>query len=104
MTREEIFRSRCAYGVDILTYEERRSMGVDGFHEWVEEHIHPIPKSELVNGHEYKAVSGSVVWPCVWDGEVFIPSVRKRGISTDKVMKHYEDSEDITAAVPMKLS
>ena len=104
MTREEIFRSRCTYGVDILSYEERHSMGVDGFHEWVEEHIHPIPKSELVNGHEYKTVSGSVVRSCVWDGEVFRPSSRKRGTGPGKTMKHYEDSEGITAAVPMRLS
>ena len=104
MTREEIFRSRCAYGVDILTYEERSSMGVDRFHEWVEEHIHPIPKSELVNGHEYKAVSGSIVWTCVWDGEVFKPSMRKWGTGPGKTLKHYEDSEDNAAAVPMRLS
>lgn len=103
MTQEEIFRCCCTYGVDILSYEERRSMGVDGFHEWVEEHIHPIPKSKLVNGHEYKTVSGSIVWPCVWDGEVFRPSVRKWGIGPGKTMKHYEDSEDNTAAVPMIL-
>ena len=104
MTREEIFRSRCAYGVDILTYEERHSMGVDRFHEWVEEHIHPIPKSELVNSYEYETVSGSIVWPCVWDGEVFRPSSRKQGTVPVKTMKHYEDSEDNTAAVPMRLS
>ena len=65
MRNEELFSSCCQYLEDVLTYEESRSMGIDGFHKYVKEHIVPIPKSELVIGKEYPGHcrnSGRAIW------------------------------------------
>ena len=53
MSQEELFSYCCLYLEDVLTYEESRSMGIDGFHKYVKEHVIPIPKSELVVGQTY---------------------------------------------------
>lgn len=53
MTQEELDIYCRRYLLNVLTYEEYRSMGLDSFRDYVKEHIIPIPKAELVVGQEY---------------------------------------------------
>ena len=93
MTQEELFTYCCRYAVDLLTFEEYRSMGLSGFHEWVKEHIIPIPKSELVVGKEYPGHCRNAS-RATWDGKVFHYTRNKFGCEFEEKINHYEDDND----------
>ena len=90
MTQEKIFSCCCKYLIDALTYEEYHSMGVEGFHKYVKEHIIPIPKSELVVGEEYPGYCKDTN-KATWMGNVFCYKRKKSGGEVLETIKHYED-------------
>ena len=96
MSSEELFSYCCQYLEDILTYEESRSMGIDGFHKYVKEHIVPIPKSELVIGKEYPGHcrnSGRAIW----NGKSFQYMITKVGCKFLEESNHneYDNGDDV---------
>lgn len=103
MDSKELFSYRCQYLIDVLTFEERRSMGLDNFHKYVEEHIIPIPKSELVVGQEYPGHCRNAS-RATWDGKKFHYERYKFGDTFDETINHYEDDneEGIDVFVPIK--
>ena len=103
MSNEELFSYCCLYLEDVLTYEESRSMGIDGFHKYVKEHIVPIPKSELVVGQEYPGHCRNAS-SATWDGDKFHYERYKFGVTFDETINHYEDDNDdgIDVFVPIK--
>lgn len=103
MDNKELFSYRCLYLEDSLTYEESRSMGIDGFHKYVEEHIIPIPKSELVVGETYPGYCRNAR-RATWDGEMFHYTRYKFGLEFEENIKHYEDDDNPTmdVFVPIK--
>jgi hypothetical protein len=103
MDNKELFSYRCQYLVDALTFEERRSMGLDNFYKYVEEHIIPIPKSELVVGQEYPGHCRNAS-KATWDGKKFHYERYKFGDTFDETINHYEDDneEGIDVFVPIK--
>lgn len=103
MSSEELFSYCCQYLEDVLTYEESRSMGIDGFYKYVKEHIVPIPKSELVIGKEYPGHcrnSGKAIW----NGKSFQYMRTKFGCKFLEEINHYEDDNDdgFDVFVPIK--
>ena len=101
MDSKELFSYRCQYLIDVLTFEERRSMGLDNFHKYVEEHIIPIPKSELVVGQEYPGHCRNAS-KATWNGKVFQYMRRKFGSEFLESIKHYEDDDGYDVFVPIK--
>lgn len=103
MTQEELFSYLCQYACDILSYEEYHSMGLDGFHNWVKEHIIPIPKSELEVGKEYPGNCRNAS-KATWNGKTFQYMRRKFGSEFLEEINHYEDDNDdgIDVFVPVK--
>lgn len=103
MDNKELFSYRCQYLVDVLTFEERRSMGLDNFYKYVEEHVIPIPKSELIVGKEYPGHCRNAS-RATWDGEKFHYTRIKFGDTFDETINHYEDDneEGIDVFVPVK--
>ena len=103
MDSKELFSYRCQYLTDVLTFEERRSIGLDGFHKYVEEHIIPIPKEELIAGQEYPGHcrNGN---KATWDGQRFHYKRYKFGRWEDATINHYEDDDKpgIDVFVPIK--
>ena len=99
MTQEELDILQNSYGFNILTFEERRSMGLEGFRDWCKSHVIPIPKSELKEGMFYHGcVQGGRVYHMMWTGDRF-----QKGINGDAIYYHYEDSSSADAFVPFKL-
>ena len=101
MSSEELFSYCCQYLEDILTYEESRSMGIDGFHKYVKEHIVPIPKPELVIGKEYPGHcrnSGRAIWY----GRTFKYKKKKYSKKFLEEINHYEDDDGFVVFVPIK--
>ena len=101
MTDKELFSYRWCYLEDILTYEESRSMGLDGFRKYVEEHIIPIPKSELVVGKEYPGHCRNAS-KATWDGKKFHYTRYKFGTEFEEKINHYEDDYGMDVFVPIK--
>lgn len=102
MTQEELFANRCKYACDILTFEEYRSMGLDAFHKWVEEHIKTIPKSELVVGETYPGECRNAR-RAVWKENGKFEYMRtKFGSTYPEEINHYEDDNGYDVFVPMK--
>ena len=103
MTQEELFSYCCLYLEDVLTYEESRSMGIEGFRNYVREHVIPIPKSELVVGQKYKGHCRNA-GTAIWDGEKFHYERYKFGTWREETINHYEDDNNpgIDVFVPVK--
>ena len=103
MTQKELFSYLCQYAIDILTYEEYHSMGLEGFHNWVKEHIIPIPKAELVIGQKYPGYCKNTS-KAVWNGKVFQYMRKKYGSEFLEQINHYEDdnNDGIDVFVPIK--
>ena len=103
MTQDELFRNCCIYLMDKLTYEEYHNMGIQGFHEYVKNHIIPIPKNELIVGQEYNGRCRNAS-KATWDGEKFHYKRYKFGIEFEQTINHYEDDneEGIDVFVPIK--
>ena len=103
MDSEELFSYRCRYLVNELTFEERRSMGLDGFHKYVEEHIIPVPKSELVAGKTYPGYCRNAS-RATWDGKVFHYTKYEFGTEFEEKINHYEDDDNpgMDVFVPIK--
>ena len=103
MTEEELFSYCCMYLEDVLTYEESRSMGIDGFHKYVREHVIPIHKSELVVGQTYPGHCRNA-GRATWDGKKFHYQRYKFGDTFDETINHYEDDYDqgVDVFVPVK--
>ena len=101
MDDKELFSYRCQYLVDALTFEERRSMGLENFHKYVEEHIIPIHKSELVIGQEYPGHCRNAS-KATWDGKKFHYERYKFGVTFDETINHYEDDYGMDVFVPIK--
>ena len=103
MTEEELLYYRTQYLIDVLTFEERRSMGIDNFRKYVQEHVIPIPKSELVVGQEYPGHCRNAS-KATWDGEKFLYKRYKFGIECEETINHYEDDNQlgIDVFVPVK--
>lgn len=103
MTEEELLYYRTQYLIDVLTFEERRSMGIDNFRKYVQEHVIPIPKSELVVGQEYPGHCRNAS-KATWDGEKFLYKRYKFGRWEDATINHYEDDDKpgIDVFVPVK--
>ena len=93
MTQEELFSYCCMYLEDVLTYEESRSMGIDGFHKYVREHVIPIPKSELVVGQTYPGHCRNAS-RATWDGKKFHYKRLKFGDELEQTINHFEDDDD----------
>lgn len=77
-------------------------MGLDGFHNWVKEHIIPIPKSELVIGKEYSGHCRNA-FKATWNGKTFQYIRRKFGSDALKEINHYEDDNGYDVFVPIKI-
>ena len=103
MTQEELDRYCRQYLLDVLTYEEYHSMGLDSFRDYVKEHIIPIPKSELVVGQEYPGHCRNAS-RATWDGKKFHYERYKFGTVFEDTINHYEDdvNPDIDVFVPIK--
>ena len=101
MNSEELFSYCCLYLEDVLTYEESRSMGIDGFHKYVKEHIIPIPKSELVIGKEYPGYCRNSD-KAIWNGKTFQYMRTKFGSKFLEKINHYEDDDGFDVFVPIK--
>lgn len=101
MSSEELFSYCCLYLEDVLTYEESRSMGLNGFHKYVREHIIPIPKSELVVGQEYPGYCRNAS-RATWDGKRFHYTRNKFGCEFEEKINHYEDDNGMDVFVPIK--
>ena len=102
MSNEELNQYICTYVVDdVLTFEERRSMGLEKFHQFVKEHFVPIPKSELVVGQEYRGHCRNAS-RATWDGEKFHYERNKFGVTFDEKINHYEDDNGFDVFVPIK--
>ena len=101
MSKEELFSYCCRYACDVLSFEEYHSMGIKGFHEWVEKHIIPIPKSELVVGKEYSGYYRNVS-RATWNGKIFQYMRRKFGGEFLEEINHYEDDDGYDVFVPIK--
>ncbi len=103
MSTDELFHYIIQYAVDVFTYEEMHSMGVEPFHRYVREHFIPIPKSELVVGQEYKGHCRNAS-RATWDGEKFHYTRIKFGDEFEQTINHYEDDneEGIDVFVPVK--
>ena len=101
MTEEELLIYRTQYLVDVLTFEERRSMGLDNFRQYVKEHVIPIPKSELVVGQEYPGHCRNSS-KATWDGSKFHYQRYKFGTLIDDSINHYEDDNGYDVFVPIK--
>lgn len=103
MSSEELFSYCCLYLEDALTYEESRSMGLDGFHKYVKEHVIPIPKSELIVGKEYPGHCRNAS-KATWNGKIFQYMRRKFGSEFLEEINHYEDdnNDGIDVFVPVK--
>jgi len=98
MTQEELYILQKHYGFDILTYEERHSLGVEGFKEWSKTHIIPIPKSELQKGIFYSGCTEKgTMRHLMWNGNRF-----QAGINSDAIYYYYEDF-DTDKFVPFKV-
>lgn len=103
MTQEELFSYCCLYMEDTLTYEESRSMGIEGFRNYVKEHVIPIPKSELMVGQCYPGHCRNAC-KATWDGNKFHYKRYKFGIEYEETINHYEDDNQlgIDVFVPVK--
>ena len=104
MSADELYQYICIYVVDnVFTFEERRSMGLESFHQYVREHFVPIPKSELVVGQEYNGHCRNAS-KAIWDGEKFHYERYKFGDTFDETINHYEDDNEpgIDVFVPIK--
>ena len=103
MTQEELDRYKIQYLLDVLTFEEYRSMGVDNFRQYAKEHVLPIPKKELVVGQEYPGHCRNA-GKATWDGEKFHYKRYKFGTWVEDTIKHYEDdgNDGIDVFVPVK--
>ena len=101
MKEDELFSNLCQYGCEILTYEEYHSMGIEGFHNWVKEHLIPIPKSELEVGKEYKGECRNAS-KAIWDGKKFWYERYKFGRTYNESINHYEDDDGYDVFVPIK--
>ena len=103
MDGKELFNYCCLYLEDALTYEESRSMGINGFYKYVKEHVIPIPKSELVVGQEYSGYCRNAS-RATWNGKAFQYMRRKFGSEFLEEINHYEDdnNDGIDVFVPVK--
>lgn len=103
MTNQELFQYRCLYLEDVLTYEESRSMGYEGFKSYVRMHVFPIPKAELIAGKTYPGYCRNAS-KATWDGKVFHYTRNKFGCEFEEKINHYEDDNDngIDVFVPIK--
>ena len=103
MTQEELDTYKARYLLDVLTFEEYRSMGIDNFRRYAKEHVVPIPKEELVVGQEYPGHCRNAN-KATWDGEVFHYKGYECGFWVDETIRHFEDdAEDgIDVFVPVK--
>jgi len=102
MTDNELFHYICMYVTDdVFTFEERRSMSVEDFHQYVREHFIPIPKSELITGVIYDGYCRNTN-RATWDGEEFHYKRHKFGTTFDDTINHYEDDEGYDVFVPIK--
>ncbi len=103
MDAKELLAYCTKYAIDILTYEEYHSMGLEGFHNWVKEHIIPIPKSELEVGKEYQGYCRNAS-KATWNGKTFQYMRRKFGSEFLEEINHYEDDNDdgIDVFIPVK--
>ena len=93
MSADELFSCCCQYLEDALTYEESRSMGIDGFKDYVKKHVFPIPKEELIAGQVYNGWCRNAR-RATWDGKVFHYTRTKFESSYDETIHHYEDDTD----------
>lgn len=102
MDEKELFQRLCTYGYEILSYEEYHSMGIKSFHNWVKEHLIPIPKAELIVGKEYSGECRNAS-KAIWDGKGFQYTRRKFGNEFLESIKHYEDdnNDGIDVFVPI---
>ena len=103
MSDKELSHYILQYAIDVFTYEEMHSMGIEPFHQYVREHFIPIPKSELVIGHEYNGHCRNAS-KATWDGKKFHYERYKFGNTFDETINHYEDDYDssIDVFVPVK--
>ena len=103
MTQEELDIYCRRYLLDVLTYEEYRSMGLDSFRDYVKEHIIPIPKAELVVGQEYPGYCRNAS-KATWDGKKFHYEKYEFGTVFEETINHYEDDDKpgIDVFVPIK--
>ena len=101
MNAKELLACCTQYAIDILSYEEYHSMGLDDFRKWVKEHIIPIPKSELEVGKEYPGHCRNAS-KAIWNGKVFQYTRRKFGSEFLEEINHYEDDDGYDVFVPIK--
>ena len=103
MSADELNQYIRAYAFDTLTFEERRSMGIDAYIRYVKEHFVPIPKSELVVGQEYNGHCRNAS-KATWDGKKFHYERYKFGSTYEDTINHYEDDDKpgIDVFVPVK--
>lgn len=101
MDQKELFGNLCQYACDVLTFEERRSIPLNEWYDWVEKHIKPIPKSELEVGKEYKGVCRNA-HKAIWDGKKFWYMRTKFETSYKESINHYEDDDGYDLFVPIK--
>ena len=102
MSNDELNQYISSYVVDdVLTFEERRSMGLETFRKFVKEHFIPIPKSELVVGETYPGYCRNA-HRATWDGKVFNYTRYKFGSEFEEKINHYEDDYGMDVFVPIK--
>ena len=93
MKEDELFTNLCQYACDVLTFEERRSIPLNEWYDWVREHFVPISKAELEVGKEYRGNCRNAS-KATWDGEKFWYKRCKFGCTYDESINHYEDDNE----------
>lgn len=101
METEELQRLVTQFACESVTFEERRSMSLPQWRQFVETHYKPIPKKDLVVGQEYPGTCRNAR-KATWDGEKFHYMRTKWGNTYDEAINHYEDDDGYDVFVPVK--
>lgn len=101
MTEREIIGNLMEYACDVLTFEERRSIPLSKWEQFVRSHFRPIPKSELEVGKTYRGNCRNTS-KATWLGSEFVYKRYKFGDVFDETINHYEDDDCYDLFVPIE--
>lgn len=101
MDSEELFENLCMYACNVMTFEERHSVPLKDWYDFIKSHFRPIPKSELEIGKEYSGECRNAS-KATWDGTKFWYVRTKFGASYNESINHYEDDNGYDVFVPIE--
>lgn len=101
MNQDELLEYLINYACDFLTYEERHSIPLDKWQNFVKEHFKPIPKAKCEIGKVYKGNCRNAS-KAIWTGKVFVYKRYKLGDVFEEEINHYEDYDGYDVFVPIE--